>query len=416
MAIFVQGLSALAHYRSASAKTDVERCPVSVRQLSHATSSFREAIDLGIWRLGIGEPSSKRPLEVLVNNRTQRTGSKAVRPRVWHSKVVSTAFRTVCRDVYVSSPEFVFLQMATRLELPELAALGMELCGTYRRNVAAAHLDSDEPGFITCYNQRPLTTVRRLRGFCTSMKGAPGGRRAIKALEYVLPYSASPMETALYLLLCLPRRLGGYALPNPVLNPPITLTKAGKRHTIRNGAKPDLYWKNVRLDLEYNSDEFHDENQRAIDSMRRKALERMGVEVIELTKQELFSTKLFHATVLRVARRLKKRVRSEDEGAFSAKRAILRSVLLIDDSDNTNQSSGESASAEGTDREVWPADPPTEDVWDDYYLDEGWDSVSVEVGAHENATQDECDDYTEWDDSAYDPDSETSHVFGRVSR
>ena len=52
----------------------------------------------------------------------------------------------------------------------------------------------------------------------------------------------------------------------------------------------------------------------------------------------------------------------------------------------------------------------------DYYLDDGWDSVSVEVGAHEDATQDECDDFTEWDDSAYDPDSETSHVFGRVSR
>ena len=415
MAIFVQGLSALAHYRSASAKTDVERCPASVRQLSQASSSLREAIDLGIWRLGIGEPSAQRPLEVLVSNRRQRSGSKAIHPRVWHGEIAPTAFRTVCRDVYVSSPEFVFLQMATSLDLPELAALGMELCGTYRRNVEVAHLGSDDPSFTTCYNQKPLTTMRRLRGFCTSMKSAPGGRRAIKALEYVLPNSASPAETALYLLLCLPRHLGGYALPNPILNPPITLTKAGKRHTIRNGAKPDLYWKTVRLDLEYNSKEFHDENQRAADSMRRKALERMGVEVIELTKQELFSTRLFHATVLRIARRLKRRVRSEDEGEFSTRRSALRALLLADDSSNANLSSSEQVSADA-DHEVWTADTLYGGVWGDYYSDDDWDSVSIEMGMLDGEAQNENEGFSEWDDSAYDPDSEMMHVFGGASR
>lgn len=274
------------------------------------------------------------PLEVLVRSSNERTRSKAVIARVWKNHLAPTALRHAARNVYVSSPEFVFLQLATRLDLPELVALGMELCGTYRRDVEVASLDPHTTGRITIYHQPPLSTPKRLHGFLNAMKGTPGSVRALKALEYVLPNSASPMETALYLLLCLPRRLGGYALPKPVLNPPIVLSKAGRRHTLRSSAKPDLFWKDIKLDLEFNSDEFHDESNRANDSMRRKALERMRVEVVELTKAELLDTRLLHATVLRIALRFKKQLRPESEGAFAEKRALLRECLLVGPSED----------------------------------------------------------------------------------
>ncbi len=339
MTVYVQGLSALAHYRSASARIEVERCPVSVASLKQATSSRAACIDAGIWRLGIGEPSPNRPLEVLVRNSSQRSRSKAVVARVWSKPIVRTAFRKVSKEVYVSSPEFMFLQLATRLDLPELVALGMELCGTYRRYVEVPLLGTNETGYTTVYHQKPLSTPKRLSGFLTSMGSCPGQRRALQSLSYMLPNSASPMETALYLLLCLPRRLGGYALPKPVLNPPIVLSRAGRRHTLRSSAKPDLYWKDSHLDLEYNSNEFHDENQRAIDSMRRKALESMKVEVVELTKEELFSTELFHATVLRIARHLGKQLRPQGEGDFVVKRAALRERLLVEDNPRNSTTS-----------------------------------------------------------------------------
>lgn len=339
MRVYVQGASALAHYRTSSAKTDVELCSQSIRSLADATSSRQAIVDAGIWRLGIGEPTPDQPLDVLVRNAGQRCRSQAVRARIWHGDIAATAFRKVSKSIYVSSPEFVYLQMARSLDLPRLAALGMELCGTYRRNVVAFTLGTNSTTYVTEYNQQPLTTPRRLRGFLSTMQSAPGCSKALKALEYVLPNSASPIESALYLLLCLPRRLGGYALPKPILNPSITLTKAGGRHTLRNQAKPDLYWKTKRIDLEYNSDEFHDESSRAIDSMRRKALERMRVEVIELTPDELYSTSLFHETALRIAKRLGKRIRSEDEGNFRAKRANLRQSLLFDDITSGNYGS-----------------------------------------------------------------------------
>lgn len=356
MRVYVQGASALAHYRTSSARTDVEQCSHSIRSLEGATSSRQAIIDAGIWRLGIGEPTVEQPLEVLVHSSSQRCRSKAIYARVWRGELAPTALRKVAKSIYVSSPEFVFLQMATRLDLPRLAALGMELCGTYRRNVVAFVTGTDRTTHITEYHQPPLTTPKRLKGFLTSMRSAPGATKAIKALEYVLPGSASPMETALYLLLCLPRRLGGYALPKPTLNPPIVLSKAGRRHTIRNRAKPDLYWKAKRLDLEYNSDEFHGESSRAIDSMRRKALERMRVEVIELTHDELYSTSLFHATALRIARRLGKRIRSEEEGGFRTRRAELRQCLLYDDISGRVEDVDASSSYDTSDVDVSFAD------------------------------------------------------------
>lgn len=427
MAIYVQGLSALAHYRSSNARTDVEHCTASVRALSNASSSLADAIDSGVWRLGIGNPTPETPLEVLVKDKSQRSGSKSIRPRIWKDTVPAKAFRTVRKGLYVSSPEFVFLQMATRLDLPELVELGMELCGTYRRDVEAFTPGSPEPTRMTAYNQSPLTTLRRLRGFIVSMKSAPGGRRALRAIDYVLPNSASPMETALYLLLCLPRRLGGYALPKPELNPPIILTRAGKRFTIRSSARPDLYWRSAHLDLEYNSDEFHDEDQRAADSMRRKALERMNVEVIELTKQELFSTEIFHAIVLRIARRLGKRIRSETEGAFFERRATLRKLLLTDNdrdqdaSERARESRAEdSAQLSDVDLDLWPDDSASTDAPGEFYMDDVWpddlqddsdlhfellDSLG-EDGLGPNEPEGDAD---MWDEGEI-------HVFGRAPR
>lgn len=405
MTVYVQGLSALAYYRNACANTEAERCPASAARLEGATSSRAVCIDAGVWRLGIGEPTPEHPLEVLVRNRTQRSRSKSVVARVWGKPIARTAFRRVSKGLYVSSPEFLFLQMATRLDLPELAALGMELCGTYRHNVDTPLLGTKEMGSMTVYHQQPLSTPKRLDGFLSSMRSSPGYARAQKALSFVLPNSASPMETALYLLLCLPRRIGGYALPKPALNPNIVLSKAGRMHTLRRSAKPDLYWKAPHLDLEYNSDEFHDESHRTLDSMRRKAFERMKVEVIELTKDELFSTSLFHATVLRIARRCGKQLRPQGEGNFSERRASLRSRLLIDEAlkDAAGEVDGttsdiralqspflqdDGAGLDEYDETMWSDELPDDDWWIDVtpdledtwdFEDETWDEDGLHV-------------------------------------
>lgn len=403
MSVYVQGLSALAYYRNGGSATEVERTSPKVRSLQTAVSSHAQIVDAGIWRIGIAEPTMERPLEVLVHDGAQRTRSRTVSARVWSSTIAPTAFRTVRKNVYVSSPEFVFLQLSIRLDLPELIALGMELCGTYRRDVELPRMDGSGITLTTAYHQQPLTSPQRLHGFIGSMKSAPGYRKALKALRYLVPNSASPMETALYLLLCLPCKMGGYALPKPSLNPPIVFSKSGQRHTLKHSAKPDLYWKKERLDLEYNSNEFHSESQRALDSMRRKALERMRVEVIELTTEELQSEELFHATALRIARHLKHRFRTNNEETFLEARHLLRQALLYQDATAPPHcEEGSVGPTAGTDaleshsgmgsynQMVWVDEVTNEDSWTDdtWEPDDTWTI-----------------DFEEWD-------NEDAHIFG----
>lgn len=420
MNVYIQGLSALAFYRSPDARLEVERTPARIRTLDGATSSLREIAELDIWKLGIGEPSAEQPLEVLIGPNDKRIRSKAIKPRVWKGAISPTAFRQVGKSIFVSSPEFTFLQLATRLELPELIALGMELCGTYRRNVEVGSAEYGHTSRITVYHLQPLSTPKRLRGFLNTMGSAPGSPNAQKALNYVLPNSASPMETALYLLLCLPRKYGGYALPKPELNPPIVLSKAGRRHTLRSRAMPDLYWKSKKLDLEFNSDEFHDESNRASDSMRRKALERMRVEVLELTTVELHDVGLFHATVQRIARRLGKQLRPEHEGSFIEDRRLLRGHLLFDT--KTEGRSAESTAAPedspwGSTEDGWAGEQLS--AWADEPSSEAWGSVDDEWFYDLANSEEAWDaDIPSWDDNALESEAsepdwdDNLHVYG----
>ena len=340
MRIYIQGSSALEHYRSTSVYRHVERHPLDVCRLEQATSSLAQFEESVFVRLGIEEPSPDHPLEVLVADPNLRNRVPSVHARVWSKQLPDNALRKVRKNIYVSSPEFLFLQMATKLDLASLVALGMELCGTYRRKVKVQHLGTNEVSHVTEYEQPSLTTPKRLRGFLGAMSFVPGRKKALSALDYVVADSASPMETAIYLLLCLPRHLGGYGLPLPVLNVSHELSDSAQRFTWRHSARPDLYWKKARLDLEYNSDEFHAEERRTEDSMRRKALEDEGIEVIELTRKEVTSEALFHATALRIARKLGKKVRSQYAGDFLLRRAELRELLLRDGDDASDGPDG----------------------------------------------------------------------------
>lgn len=329
MAIYLQGPSALEHYRSDGIDLDFMQ-DQDAFDLEDAESSLAAARDARVYRAGVREGTAEHPLHVLVRRKEQRAGSIAITPRVWGSSLPRDAFLCVRKDLYVSSPEFLFLQMARNLELPELVALGMELCGSYRRSVPAHRLGEEGYDFFTVYQVPSITTPAKLRKFLGRMDGAEGVNKALKALVYVLPDSASPMETAIYLLLCLPRRLGGYALPQPTLNPSIKINRSGLRYTVRMSARPDLYWENAKLDVEYLGDDFHTNDNRSSDSMRRKALEHMHIEVIELTKEEVNDVDIFHAIAMRITKSLGKRMRYDAVARFASRRSYLRMLLLSD--------------------------------------------------------------------------------------
>ena len=232
------------------------------------------------------------------------------------------SFMRIDDGLYVSTPEMAFCEMASALSLEQLIALGFELCGTYRR---ASTFGSAR------YDATPLTSPAALASFIEKSPPFKGVKKARRALPFILAGSASPRESELAMLLCLPYSLGGYGLPRPTMNAEMPLPK-NVGATGRSSLRCDLYWPAARLDVEYDSAEFHSaERLLANDSMRRIALESMDVTSVNLTAEHLRRASLFGEAAQGIARILGKRVRLP--GDFRLKQERLWRELGIVSSD-----------------------------------------------------------------------------------
>ena len=110
------------------------------------------------------------------------------------------SFMRIEDGLYVSTPEMAFCEMASVLSLERLIALGFELCGTYRRASTFG---------LARYDATPLTSPGVLASFIEKSPQFKGVKKARRALSFILAGSASPRESELAMLLCLPYGLGG---------------------------------------------------------------------------------------------------------------------------------------------------------------------------------------------------------------
>lgn len=299
----------------------------SMKSMRGAATRSRDLKQVPYESLGIRPPAESSPLYLLIPQTERRRKVKNVNQRLCGTAMPSHSFVRLGDWAYVPTPELTFLLMAHYLDLHELVMLGMELCGHYRLVGAPTHraLDTNR----TLYGRASLTSPQRIAALLERMDGTTGLSRAKRALEYVAAGSASPMETALYLLLCLPRKLGGYGLPRPQLNARRRVTSRAGSLTLSKTLVPDLFWPNKRLDLEYDSEEFHASSDALQKGARRAlALRVMGVEVISVTKEVLYDKDAFDALARIVAKAVGGRVRKPTEAA-ELQRGLLRSAVLF---------------------------------------------------------------------------------------
>jgi len=228
----------------------------------------------------------------------------------------------------VSTPEFCFLQMAGEYPFAKLIALGLELCGSYSLPAKTSEgADRDEPE-QALYNLPKLSNQKKLKAFVARMEGRFGYRQASKALQYIADGAASPMETALFILLTLPYRYGGYGLPLPELNGHIYPEKGAKRFVGRGFYRGDLLWHEAGVVVEYNSDTEHTGPERiARDAIRRNDLDLCGIYEVTVTKRQLFDSELFDNVAKQISKKIGRRLRYQDPG-FSKARRELRDLLL----------------------------------------------------------------------------------------
>ncbi|WP_419060634.1 hypothetical protein [Enteroscipio rubneri] len=219
---------------------------------------------------------------------------------------------------FVSTPEFCYLQMASRLSLARLIQLGCELCGTY------AQQDTGP----AARREVALTSVDGLRAFVEAASHAYGRAKALRALCFVADGAASPMETVLMLLLCLPYRLSGYGIEQPQINYHVTVPNRRRKLADRTYCECDLCWPGSNLAVEYDSVLYHlDPDRQESDARRRGTLVSLGFTVLTVSRKQVVDGGAFNRLAHQIANLTGKRLRYVDPG-FTRAHLALREELF----------------------------------------------------------------------------------------
>ncbi len=156
-----------------------------------------------------------------------------------------------------------------------------------------------------------------------------GARKALGATGLAIDRLGSPYETILYLLLCLPRALGGYGVPKPVANVEIVPSSFQRGLVSQRSFHPDLLWPEARLVVEYDSRQQHSQPDQADrDARRRNDLETLGYTVVAVTGSIIADESLFDKVALRLRQHLGLSPWRETGDSRARRRELRRTLLL----------------------------------------------------------------------------------------
>lgn len=292
-----------------------------------ASKHRRQALKIREEMIGRGL-SQAVPAELVYAGAISRTGNRFVLTRQWNGFVCAGSL-CMMGDELVCSPEFCFLQVCgsmrsvvgTSIErwqyLILLVELGCELCGRYSKAVG-------KRGFKN--RSVSLCTTAGMWVFLGRMSFERGARSAHEALRWVLDGLRSPMETVLYIMLCVPQQWGGLAFARPYANyelpvPEHLWGKTGKRTII-----PDLFWPEANLAIEYDSDDEHTGRDHE-DQERQELAQDMGLKVITFRNSDMANLSRFNAKARSVAAYLGRELPSLDT-TFLKTQKTLRDMLM----------------------------------------------------------------------------------------
>lgn len=315
MNIFLSHSTALSFWRSSRSLSFEMNRPYTTAQPGSDCAGMLKTIE----SLNLAEKLGQ-PIDIMAASPCSRSKRSSVRIHLCSALSIASSFVRVEGQVYVASPELVFVQMAETLSTAQLIDLGYELCGTYRI------CPSNNRGFAD--RTRPVTSQRRIEKFVSEASGVKGVGKARRAARYILDNAASPMESKLAMCLCLPPLLGGYGFPPPQMNRRIPLSDTSKQRLNADHFEADLYWENTRskgtgLAVEYDSDDCHTGSQRIFsDAVRRNALLYVNVNVFVVSRMQIKDVVQFDRSAHEIARILNLRLRRPTEQQLQYRRQL----------------------------------------------------------------------------------------------
>lgn len=219
---------------------------------------------------------STLPLNVMVPAKGERRNSSRMCCWIHPAAVPRENYLHLAKGLFIASPELAAMQVCPFYSEVDAIVLMSMLCSFYVENPQAA--GGLEPRRAPC-------TPESFGIFLAQMDPStpiPNGRsRLMRCLRSAVSNAASPAELQLALALSLPKRLGGFALPKPMLNCSVQ-TQEG---TV---LRPDLYWPDKRVAVEYQSDANHSgSGQLARDRSRKNLFQSAGITLFEASSAHL---------------------------------------------------------------------------------------------------------------------------------
>lgn len=259
-----------------------------------------------------------KPIHVLVPHQNRRSHSKLIVSHVQTTPLPARYIVEVSPSLFAVTPEVCFAQLCSELPTTKLLAIGFELCGTYRINPL------NQIGFSKA---EALCTPAEIEKSAQSI-AARGARRAERLAKYLISGSASPMETALALILTLPVRYGGYSIPQPTMNMLVPVKAGQGRGADRHYYRCDLAWPENGVAVEYDSDAFHTGSDRiAADAKRRNSLSYLGYHVITVGRQQMRSEAALNIVAVQIAKQLGVRLRPRSQNWVDSRRRLRQELL-----------------------------------------------------------------------------------------
>lgn len=315
MKAYVIGSSALYYWRRHPLEkaTSKNRVP---SPLDDSPSSSEELRSIHLERQDLGAS----PVHLMVPSPEHRISRGQYRYTVESRMLPENAFCLIDAHVCISSPPYCLVQSARVLSKVRLVELCMELCGTY------ALVPESVRGFTS--REYPLTTQEELESFLQCIPGSRAARYLDAALGLIQNGSRSPMETREYLLLCLPKRYGGYGLPKPQLNYRIDLGPEERRVSRRRYFECDICWPQQMVVMEYDGHDDHESREdRSRDAVKRNMLLARGYKVFTVTGKQICDAAAFDRLVRDIVADLGHRLKSFPSD-WALRRDALRKELF----------------------------------------------------------------------------------------
>ena len=229
-------------------------------------------------------------------------------------------FVTVSSGVLVASPLLVLLQMGRFLSDVQLELLAFEACGGFSTPAPPARQDYVE--------RQPLLTLAACRRLLDPLEMTYGARKLEDALGQILEESASPRESKMAIVLCHPHHRGGLNQRDAVMNTRIDLPLEFKPLFTAGYFKPDLYWPQGKVGVEYDSSLHHsDPAKKLADERRAAALESLGISMFSVHAWELEDRDFMTELARKIAWKRGTRLRPQS-GSFKAKQEELFKELF----------------------------------------------------------------------------------------